>query len=102
MKRIKYFPKFLVENGLLFEINRKVLHPLGMELVVDLDPENRQWLRVDRLECVENDPEGLLYSEEAFKTNKKIYKRFLDNEGQEKLNSRKKLLGFIVQGEEDD
>jgi hypothetical protein len=102
MKWVKQFPKYLVENGLLFEINRKVLHPLGMELVVDVDYENRKWLRVDRLEYVENDPEGILYDEETLRANQKAYQRYLDEEGQGKLDARKGKLGFIVQGESDE
>ena len=102
MKWIKQFPKFLVEKGFLFEINRKVLHPLGMELVVDVDYENRKWLRVDRLEYVEHDPEGILYDDETFRANQKVYQRYLDEEGQAKLDARKEKLGFIVQGESDE
>ena len=102
MKRVKTFEKYLVENGLLFEINRKVLHPLGLALVIDVDRDNRKWLRVDGLLSVEGDPDGFLYPDDTFRENQRIYKTYLDKEGQERLDTRKERLGFLVQGEQDD
>ena len=39
IKKIKESAEFLVDSGLLFEINRKILHPLGLaiEVVVEDD-----------------------------------------------------------------
>jgi hypothetical protein len=90
----------MVDNGLLFEINRKVLHPLGMALVADVDYDNPKYLRLDGLYKTD-EPEGVQYEPETFEHNKKVYQDFLDKEGSGKLANRKKILGYIVQGEED-
>ena len=49
MNRVKLFPRYLVDNGLIFEINRRVLHPLGLALVVDIDGKDRRKLSITDL-----------------------------------------------------
>jgi len=99
MKRIKGFARYMVDNGLLFEINRQVLHPLGLALVADVDYDNPKYLRLDGLYKTD-DAEGVLYDPETFETNQKVYQTFLDKEGRGKLSNRKRILGYIIQGEE--
>lgn len=39
MKRKYTTPKELLDSGIIFEINRRVLHPLGLALAVEVDDE---------------------------------------------------------------
>jgi len=101
MSKIKSFPRFLVENGLVFEINRRVLHPLGLAMIVDVDPKNRRQLAITALVETEDDT-GFVYDEEAFVVGKEKYQNFLEKKGgQERLDTRKTKYGFLEQDKED-
>lgn len=93
---INKFPKYLIDNGLIFEINRKVLHPLGLAMVVDVDRNNKRQIAITALIETE-DQEGFLYDEEGYNIGKEKYQRFLDKGGQERLNSRMAKYGFVEQ-----
>ena len=41
MNKIKETAEFLSDNGLLFEINRKVLHPLGLAMEIYIDDDDK-------------------------------------------------------------
>lgn len=97
---MKNFSKFLVDNGLIWEINRKVLHPLGLAMVVDVDRNNRRQLKIADLAETE-DPEGFLYEAEAFQVGKEKFEKFLRRGGQERLDARMAKYGFIEQEKED-
>lgn len=93
---VKQFQKFLVDNGLIFEINRKVLHPLGLSMIIDVDPKNRKNLSITALEDTE-DPEGFLYDSEAFEIGLEKYEKFLKKGGQSRIDERKSKYGFVEQ-----
>lgn len=93
---IKNFPKFLVDNGLIFEVNRRVLHPLGLALVVDIDYNNRRKLAITALVETE-DEDGFLYDEESFSIGKEKYEKYLDKVGRDRLDARRIKHGFIEQ-----
>jgi hypothetical protein len=93
---INKFPKYLIDSGLIFEINRKVLHPLGLAMVVDVDRNNKRQLAITAI-IETDDQEGFLYDEEGYNIGKEKYQRFLDKGGQERLNSRMAKYGFIEQ-----
>jgi len=96
MEAISKFPKFLVDNGLIFEINRKVLHPLGMAMVVDVDRNNKRQLAITALLETE-DQEGFVYDEEGYDVGKSKFQQFLDKGGQERLDYRLAKYGFVEQ-----
>jgi len=98
METISKFPKFMVDNGLIFEINRRVLHPLGMAMVVDIDRNNKRNLAITALFETE-EQEGFLYDEEGYNVGKDKYQKFLDKSGQERLDYRLAKYGFIEQNE---
>ncbi len=149
IKRVKDPAKLLIKTGLLFEINRRVLHPFGLAMeviVVDKAEEFKEELAdieaqiayckmvsdtailkqmVDRhramnkmlLEFLElkkqswcgriggiwdyrDDPEGMLFQEETFQTGVEKFDKFLKGFGNKKIQQRKKVLGFVLQGEE--
>lgn len=95
-KYIKNEGKFLVENGLLFRINQQILHPLGLALVIDTEPENRRKVSI-RGVLETDDDEGWLYDPETFEEGLKKYEQFMKTKGQERIDLRKSALGFIIQ-----
>jgi hypothetical protein len=99
METIKEYPRFLVDKGLVFEINRRVLHPLGLAMVVDVDRSNKRRLAITAILETE-DQEGFLYDEEGYAVGKEKYQMFLDKSGQERLNYRLAKYGFIEQDKE--
>lgn len=100
MNYVKSFTRYLVENGLLFEINRKVLHPLGLSMVVDVDFKNKKQIAITGIAETE-DEEGFLFDSETFIYGQERFNKFLKKSGQDRLNKRKELLGFIEQEKDD-
>jgi hypothetical protein len=96
MESIVKFPKYLVDNGLVFEINRRILHPLGMAMVVDVDRNNKRNIAITAILSTE-EQEGFLYDEEGYDVGKEKYQKFLNNGGQERLDYRLAKYGFIEQ-----
>jgi hypothetical protein len=85
---------------LIFEINRRVLHPLGLAMVVDVSPNNRKQLAITSLVETE-DETGFVFDEEAFVVGNEKYQEFLEKKGQERLDARKAKYGFLEQDKED-
>lgn len=96
MSYIKNEARFLLDAGLLFEINRKVLHPLGLAMVIEVDDSNRRKVKISGI-LKTDDSEGFLYDEETFKEGQQKYQEFLEREGSAALASRQAKTGFIVQ-----
>lgn len=88
--------KFLMDTGLLFEINRKVLHPFGLALAVNVDDERDI---ITKFEIIDHrdDLEGIVYSEEAYFVGKEKFDKFMKEFGEKRLQTRKSALGYIEQ-----
>lgn len=84
--------KKLYESGLLFEINRTILHPFGLALGVTVCDDGRVWL--DKIQQVE-DPGFVFGSELLAEGNEKFEKFVDDNQG--RLDTRQQKLGYLVQ-----
>src|SRR5690606_6431924 len=98
MPKIESHVRFLVDNGLIFEINRKVLHPLGLALEVGIHPDNSKWVTIQGVSTVDDsDEEGFLYDEETYKVGAEKYKAFMDKVGNERVSLREGVLGYIIQ-----
>lgn len=80
----------LLETGLLFEINRKILHPFGLAL----SPTEKNELELIR---GIDDPEGFVYDEETFITSSRKFSEFFSKHGEALLAKRKWNLGYIIQ-----
>ena len=93
MKRVKAFERFMVDNGLLFEINRKVLHPLGLALIIDVDYNNRRKLAITGL-IETDDPEGFIFDEETFELGMEKFSKYMKRIGDKRLESRQEKFGF--------
>ena len=104
MKYLKDPASFLVVSGLLFEINRRVLHPFGLALTLEFpsegkpDPESTTMIArvLDRnpedSEDIYFDNESMQAGEAKLAATVKAFK----NAG--KFETRHKALGFVVQG----
>jgi len=78
-------------EGFIHEINRQLLHPLGMALEVIIDDETGEE-KLGGIWDYRDDPEGMMFGELQQDKIKKV------KEYQEKkFPRRKKILGFIIQ-----
>jgi hypothetical protein len=88
--------ELLVDSGLLFEVNRRVLHPLGLALAVECveDVPRRISPRLRRTD----DPEGIYFGAEAFEDGARKFEEFWIRERDAWIR-RREILGFVVQAE---
>lgn len=84
----------LYNTGLLFEINRRVLHPLGLAMSVQVEGDGT----VDIAPLVRtSDPEGIHYWPETLEEGFKKYQAFMKAGGLERMRRREEVLGYIEQ-----
>jgi len=84
------------EQGYLQELNRRLLHPLGLALEVVVDEYGKE--RFGSIWDYRDDAEGLLYADEVMSS--KDTKAKADKfkaEWKKKTTLRKKLVGYITQ-----
>jgi hypothetical protein len=86
--------KFLHESGLLFEINRTLLHPLGLALEVVVDGDS---VTLGDLWDYRHDIEGMLYAPTAFAHGRAKHLGMMAAWGYDAHQKRKAALGFVVQ-----
>ncbi len=94
-ERKRITAKEIREMGLLWKINRDILHPLGLALEVIIDDDGTEtfggvWDSRD-------DPEGFLYGDEAWLEGQKKYLRYMEEEGRKAHGVRLARLGYIEQ-----
>lgn len=98
MKRVSI--SRLVDDGLLFEINRQVLHPLGMALAVVVDSSNQSTPEsVVLLET--DDAEGVLFDESNFIDGASKFSNYFKKAGEDRVSKRYETLGYIRQSRSD-
>jgi hypothetical protein len=85
--------QFLKDNGLLFEMNRAVLHPLGLTLQLDADGK-AELLQTD-------DPAGMVFTADTFQEGESRMLDYMIREGSSKLASRKAFLQYVEQTDPD-
>lgn len=85
---------FLYDSGLLFTINREILNPLSLALVITEDADNNAVLTV--VEAEDFAP-GIVYDEETLALGAIKYFRYLNTIGNEKKRLRQQERGFIIQ-----
>ncbi|WP_426455338.1 hypothetical protein ACP26L_36520 (plasmid) [Paenibacillus sp. S-38] len=99
-EKIENGAEFLLKSGLLFEINRRILHPLGLAFCVIKETfgDGRTeysfapYLHDNRLE-----EGGTIYGEEVLYGGELTIQEFMNDFGMGKLQERQKSLGYIVQ-----
>lgn len=94
-------PSFLINSGLLFAINRDVLHPLGLALEVVLDRETGCSSMGSIWDC-RDDPEGITYGPTALRHGELKLQNYMRQRGTAAIESRKAALGYVIQRREDD
>lgn len=88
--------KLLLNSGLLFEINRRVLHPLGLALSVHCDEITEEPTGVFGVMRTE-DPEGLCFDEAQFLEATRLFDEYMQKEGTHRLAIRLAALDFLIQ-----
>lgn len=82
--------RFAITSGILFEINRTLLHPLGMAMFArDIDGELEVGMFVGN--------PGITFDKEVFNHGVAKGENFRKTDGNELLDTRKKTVGFHVQ-----
>lgn len=99
--------KLMIDKGLVFEINRQILHPLGYSLmarVADADDPVGQKMMAEAdycmftiLDIAPTDPEGMIYSQELLDYKTNAFNDFTE-ECAERIAGRIEKLGYLVQG----
>lgn len=97
MKRLKTVtPKELLDWGLIFEINRSVLHPLGLAIAVEMTEKGEVFFSNGVWDS-RDDPEGIIFAKDAFERGDAKYQNFMDKFGTARCEERTKVLGYTVQ-----
>ena len=86
--------EFLRENGILFEINRQVLHPLGLEL--DFVQDDEGGITGIELEDNRDQPDPIGFPPEAFNEGRDRYEDYLAARGRDNIQKRRRL-GMVIQ-----
>lgn len=89
----------LVESGLLQEINRRILHPFGFAMSVEVDEDDHVEGFV--IEDRRDTPEECLFTPAYLEEARKQLKKFLHEEGEERLARRRRVLGWEIQGKDE-
>lgn len=98
IKKIENPFGFLLDSGLLFEINRAILNPFGLAMEVTQDLETGE-VSFHAILDYRKDEEGIFYGEKKFKIGQEKLENFY-SENKERTEVRKKKLGFIKQGKD--
>jgi hypothetical protein len=97
LKYIENAAQFLLDSGLLFEINRTVLHKHGLAMQVEIDDNNNAVISNRLWDCRE-DTEGIVYANETIKDGTDKYNRYLkDSNADKRFKRREASLGYIIQ-----
>ncbi|MEJ2539246.1 MAG: hypothetical protein P8188_04645 [Gemmatimonadota bacterium] len=86
--------EFLKDHGILFEINRQVLHPLGLELHFHLDDDGR--ITGIDLEDNRGIPQPICFTPEAFHEGRSKYEEYLTSHGRRNIQKRRQI-GMVIQ-----
>lgn len=97
MKTIQNAAQFLHDSGLLFEVNRTVLHPFGRALRVALDENTGVPFQLDMVKT--DDITGIEFGPESMAEGYAKLGQFMEQEGDLRLQARSQALGFVIQDE---
>jgi hypothetical protein len=98
MSERKYMTvKEFVDSGMLFEVNRRVLHPLGVAIEVIREEDGT--VQFGGIWDMRDDPEGIVFEEYTFWRGMKKWCSFLAQVGQRAMLRRQGVVGFVRQTE---
>ena len=96
--------QYLLDSGLLFEINRWVLHPYGLAMAVEVpnddEAESEKILKQARIriwDCTD-DPEGIAFADDTFREGAEKMAAYAAA-NKSRVDTRKEMLGFVIQEE---
>ena len=92
-------PKILFDHGILFELNRQILHPLGFSLVFKERKSSEESNTLVLLRT--HDEEGVLFPEKSFMEGAAKFSIFMKNIGEKALQKRMSKIGFLRQTRSD-
>lgn len=97
--RVLVSPEFIRSTGLLYFINRHILHPLGYALDTFTIPEVELGIKdLELLEFIEyKNPAEAVFTEEEMALGEIKYQRFIKSQGAERADKRKQVTGFATQ-----
>jgi hypothetical protein len=87
--------KFLLDKGLLFEINRMILNPFGLALAVRAD--NNGNCKFDGLWDCRDEEEEMVFNDDVLAAGMNKYRKYLTEEGFEKKAKRYDKLNYVYQ-----
>ncbi len=93
-KRVKA-ADLLIETGLLFEINRQLLHPLGMALACVQGEDGDMGLAQFLLKT--DKPGGMVFTPDAYQEGAGKFDNFMHEMGHDTLNRRFEATKVVVQ-----
>jgi hypothetical protein len=85
---------YLMDSGLLFEINRQILHMFGISFAVKKDDKNNLILVI---KDNRNSPEEVIFSKEVYERGHRKLLRFMKQFGWSQMKRRSRLLGWTGQ-----
>jgi len=97
LKRVENPGQFLSDTGLLYEINRRVLHPFGLALEIIKNTETGD-VNIGGIWDYRDCEEGIEFQHSEQEIGEKKYWKFIVDHGIEKLLKRYEALGSIHQG----
>ncbi len=96
-KKAPLSPQYLLDAGLLYQINREFLHLLGISLVVQAVDGKPQIVLKDSRE----EPEKMLFEKSSMIMGDEKLKDFMTEFGFGQVDRRRKHLGWSVQQKHD-
>lgn len=89
--------QFLVDSGLLFEINRTVLHLFGLALAIERDQKTGQLRLASQLKDNREHPEALTYDANTWELGRMKLEKFMEEFGNGQIEKRDDALGWGCQ-----
>ena len=88
--QVRVLPRELAEKGILYQLNRQILHPLGLEMTFIDDH-----LYVDKHAST---PAGVIFTDEEMDEGAKMFVDYMRTEGFKVVTARVDKYGYVVQG----
>lgn len=85
---------YLLESGILFEINRAILHPFGISLMVKKSEDGKTNLS---LRDNRKSPESCLFPKVVYENGHQKLRNFVREFGHSQMKRRDRLLGWSSQ-----
>jgi hypothetical protein len=97
-------PEWLGEAGILFQINRQILHPLGMEIAINDGALDDYTAKGNLIVVSHNDPQkeegvGLIFTKDELEAGRQAFNTFMLSSGMGIVKRRVSKYAYVVQEE---